>query len=281
MDLVDRDRPPELLLLLARAQPRDVVRAPAVMRLEHHRRRLRRHLGLERVRVGLQQQLAVRAEDLVLVARAGSDAGEEQLPDPGRPERAHRVQPAVPRVEVADDADRPGRRRPHRERGAGDRRACGWAGLHFPEVRAELVVQLLVPALADQVLVELADRRHERVRIVDRELAGVAVVDLEPVAQRQLGVLDHALEHAAGVDLLELDGGVAVGHRGHRARRRAQDADDDAAVLRMGAEDGMRIGVLAADERLELAGGDGHAPSKIRPMPATGIEIQSGRLLSS
>ncbi len=60
-----------------------------------------------------------------------------------------------------------------------------------------------------------------------------------------------------------------------------QHADDDAAVLRMGAEDGMRIGVLAADERLELAGGDGHAPSKIRPMPATGIEIQSGRLLSS
>ena len=62
---------------------------------------------------------------------------------------------------------------------------------------------------------------------------------------------------------------------------RAQRANDDSAVLRMGAENGMRVRMLAADERLELAGGDGHAPSNIRPMPATGIGIQSGRLLSS
>ena len=96
-------------------------------------------------------------------------------------------------------------------------------------------------ALADQVQVELADRRQERVGVLDRELAGVAVVDLELVVERQLGVLELALEHAAGVDLLELHARAAVGDRGDRARGRAQHAHDHAAVLRMRAEDGVRV----------------------------------------
>ena len=56
----------------------------------------------------------------------------------------------------------------------------------------------------------------------------------------------------------------------------------DSSVLRMRSEDRVGVHVLAANDRLELAVGDGgHVPSKIRAMPATGIEIQSGRLLSS
>ena len=125
--LVDRDRALEWRSRLrALAQPLGVAPAPGVLGLEHDRCGLRWHLGLERVGVGLQQQLMVLGQDLVLVTRTGSDGGKEQLPDPGRSDRAHRVQAAVPRVEVADDADRARGRRPHRERGAGDRR-FGWA----------------------------------------------------------------------------------------------------------------------------------------------------------
>ena len=109
------------------------------------------------------------------------------------------------------------------------------------DVRAEPVVELLVAALADQVLVEFADRGQERVRIVDRELAGVAVVDLEPVAQRQLGALDHALEHAAGMDLLELDRLPPSMSAVTRAGRRAERADDHAAVLRVRPKHGVGI----------------------------------------
>ena len=47
----------------------------------------------------------------------------------------------VPAVEVADDADRARVRRPHGEGGAGD-------AVDLADVRAELLVQLLVPALA-------------------------------------------------------------------------------------------------------------------------------------
>ena len=72
-------------------------------------------------------------------------------------------------------------------------------------MRAEPLPQLLVAALADEVQVELADRRQEAVRVVDRDRAGVAVVDLELVGERQLGAVDDALEDAAGVHGLELD----------------------------------------------------------------------------
>src|SRR3712207_9065671 len=66
------------------------------------------------------------------------------------------------RVEVAHDADRAGRRRPHRERRAGH-------ALDLADVRAELRVQLLVAAFADQVEVDLAERRREAVRVLHRD----------------------------------------------------------------------------------------------------------------
>src|SRR5256885_914563 len=66
-------------------------------------------------RVGLDAQAALLRADLELVFRAFDYAGYEELPDPRRPERAHRVQPAVPRVEIADDRDRARIRRPDGE----------------------------------------------------------------------------------------------------------------------------------------------------------------------
>ena len=59
------------------------------------------------------------------------------------------------------DTDR-ARRRPDGERGARD-------ALELAHVRAEALPELLVAALADEVQVELADRRQEAVRVVERE----------------------------------------------------------------------------------------------------------------
>ena len=117
-----------------------------------------RHLGVERDRVALQAQPAVLRAELELVLRALLDAGDEQLPDPGRAERAHRVQPPVPGVEVADDRDRARVRRPDGERGADD-------AVDLADVRAEPLVEVLVAALHREVEVELAERRQERVRV--------------------------------------------------------------------------------------------------------------------
>ena len=74
------------------------------------------------------------------------------------------------------------------------------------------------------------------------------------------------------------------------ARRRGPErAHDHAAVVRVRAEDRVRVRVLAADDAVEVGGGgDGHmgiafphSASSSRRIPATGMPTQSGRLLSS
>ena len=65
---------------------------------------------------------------------------------------------------------------------------------------AEHVPQPFVSALADQMQIDLAERRQEAVRVVDDETR-VAVGDLEPVVAYLLA-FQHRLEHAARMDLL-------------------------------------------------------------------------------
>src|SRR5205085_4819481 len=105
--------------------------------------------------------------------------------------------------------------------------------------------------------VELADRRRERIWVVDRERPGVAVVDLEAVAKRQLRPFRKSREHPSGVDLLELNGGALLNVRGDCTRRGTQRPDLDSAIDWVSAEDPVRIGVLPADQRVELGVGDG------------------------
>jgi hypothetical protein len=264
VDLVDRHRLVERRRRVAPLEPLRV--APLVLRLVHDRGGLRRLLGLERVRVGLVEAVAVRPRDLVLVVRAPADLGHEQLPDAARAERAHRMQPAVPPVEVADHRDRLRGRRPDRER-----RAPHALVLHH--VRAEPGVDLLVAALARQVQVELTDGRREAIGVLDPERpAGVRpVVDLELVDERQLRLRHHALEQPVGVGRLELGNRLVLHVDRHRLGRRPDRADDDTAV----------VGQVGAAEGVRVRAHDPPFDSSSRTMPATGMATQSGRLLSS
>ena len=142
--------------------------------------------------------------------------------------------------------------------------------LDLADVRAEPLVQLLVPALADEIRVELAERRRERVRIPQRVRAPVRVRDLELVAKRQVGPFQNSFEQPVACGE-ELD---------RRAFLRADDdprrlgpvrADDDAAVPVVRTEVGVRVVQLQAHS----------GASRSRRTPATGIPTQSGRLLSS
>ena len=127
-----------------------------------------RHLGGEGHRVGLLPPRAVGAEHVEPVPAADRDAGDEDLPHAGGAQRPHRVGAGLPVVEVAGHPHAAGVGRPHGERHAVDPAA---RGVVAPHVRAEHLPEPLVPALADQVLVELAERRQPAVGVVD----GVAV----------------------------------------------------------------------------------------------------------
>ena len=241
VDLVDRDRPLQRVALAAAAQPLLVL--PHVPGLVDHRGGLGRDLCLEGHRVRLQPQLAVRGDELELVAVAGADAGQEQLPDAGRAERPHRVDAAVPEVPVAHHRHGARGGGPDGERGAAD-------ALELAHVGAEALPQLLVAALADEVQVQLADRRQEAVRVLGLHRP-VAVVDLVAVGHGQLDAGEPALEDAAGVGQLERDGVAVVHHDGDGARRGSERAHHDGAVaVRVGAEVGMRLRVLAGEQAI-------------------------------
>ena len=95
-----------------------------------------------------------RAEQLVFVEMARAQPGHENLPEPAGMAPPHRHAPAVPAVEIADQADPPRVRRPDRERDALD-------ALMHDRVRAELLIAGEVVALDQQMQVEFAEHRRE------------------------------------------------------------------------------------------------------------------------
>ena len=133
-------------------------------------------LGL-RVRLE-RQKLTVGAEDLVFVEMTGAQARDEQFPEPA--DISHRHPPAVPAVEVADDADPARIRRPHREGDALDT-------LMHQRMRSELAVAREVVALGKQMDVDLAEHRRKRIDVIEFVLRAAARHP-QPIAERLLAV---------------------------------------------------------------------------------------------
>ena len=260
--LVDRHRHRVELLgrVAAALEPRLV--GPLVGGLEDDGRVGRRHLGRLRVRVGLEDDRAVGAPDGELVALAGRHLGHEELPDPGAPERPHRVEARSQRLKSpttltpcafgAQSAKAvpvtPSTSRtcaPSRSQSSSWRPSPARCRSSSPSVGANAYGSWTVMVLP----------------------SGVA--HLELVAERQPGVVDDALEQPRLAGRLELDRVVALRPGDDRDRVGAERADDHAAARRVRPERRVRVVQL-----------DGHSSSS-RRIPATGIPSQSGRWLSS
>jgi len=90
-----------------------------------------------------------RTDDVVLVVRSWRNAGNEQLPDSGAVAYAHGMPAAVPGIEIADDGDPTGVRRPDGETHAID-------AVDGHTLGAEAAHQFEVPPLVEQMKVEVA-----------------------------------------------------------------------------------------------------------------------------
>ena len=219
--------------------------------------------------------LALRADDIELVVIAGGGVRHEQFPiaDAAHP---HRMPPRIPEIEIADHADPPRIGREHHEGDAVD-------AVERHRMRAELVVEPLMGAFAEQIQIEVGQDRRKAIGVVEIDdgvaEAGAQLVALRAVRQRageQAGVVDarQRCRLAVLVDRLDLGG------------LRQERAHHGLVALGVQAEIVKRIGVAAFDDRIGLGGQFGHEASlvcwdRIRSIPVSGTRSQSGRWASS
>ena len=208
----------------------------------------RPHLGGEADRIGLEgQQLALRPDDLVFIGGALRHLGGKDLPDADAEAAAHLMAAAIPAVEIADDSDAPGIGRPDGKMHAGD-------ALMGDEMGAEPLIDALMRALGEEVVVERPEDRTEGVRVVELPAAaGIARPQLVEAAQREAG--DQPLEEAVIVLpgeraeklALRRDDIQRLGMRYEGAHRRAGirhvQAEHAEGVAMARADDGAEVGI--------------------------------------
>ena len=152
---------------------------------------------------------------------------------------------AVPRVEVADDADAIGVGRPHGEVHTGGR----------PErdpMRPELLERAMVRAFSEQMEIEIREHPAVPKRIVDLDRVVAGIRDPQPVIGR--AAVDVRLVEARRIPLRHRDH-LTVGDETHLdvSSGRLEDTNHRAAAVgffssRMRTEHAERIAVVAADE---------------------------------
>jgi hypothetical protein len=153
VDFIDAHRRAQCVALAALLEP-GVVVPLEMFAVPDDGRLLGRDLEEKSERVGVQLDVAVRVADLKFVMRTLSHAGNENFPHAGRAEQPHRMKPPVPVVEIADDADALGVWRPDGKAGAGH-------AINHAQLRAELLENFTLVALAEEEQVRFAQRRQK------------------------------------------------------------------------------------------------------------------------
>ena len=116
------------------------------------RRILGPKLAGKTVRVGFESDLIAHpGKNFEFINLAVFQRRDKNLPDPAGAAPAHGVHPAVPEIEISDDADALRVRRPHREMDAAD-------AADFADMRAEFFVLQIMGAFAKKI--EVVVRKH-------------------------------------------------------------------------------------------------------------------------
>ncbi len=170
-------------------------------------RLLRRHFKKESERIGVQLDVAVRVANLKFVMRALPHARNENFPHAGRAQQPHGMATPVPMVEVANDADALRIGRPDGEARAGH-------AVNHTQLRAELVVNFPLVALAEQIQIRLAQRGQKRIGIARAPLVALRIRDHKVVGINRIRQIGDALENIGFGNPLQLEcGSVHFMHR--------------------------------------------------------------------
>jgi hypothetical protein len=163
--------------------------------------------------------------------------------------------PAVPLVEIADDADAVGVRSPDGEAGPLD-------PVEFAKMGAQSLVVLEMGPFAEQMQVVVAQRGRQRVGI-EQLVALATVVDHPKLVQDGFPLREPGFEESLGMQPLHGVFGAAFEHpRLQRTRHEQPHGDSRFAVFLhlVRPQNSKRISLASADDRQHFALGDGSHP---------------------
>ena len=219
---------------------------------------VRRRLEGNRVRVNLAiRSRVVLIQQFEFILRTGFDARNEHFPNTGSTEHAHRVIAAVPTVEITDDGNAAGRRRPNRKRNPANT-------VDFAYVRTELFVNAVVIALVNQIQIAFRNRRPKRIavghfgdlsRVVfnDESVGKNFLIAREPRFEKSVFAQAGHRRLATGLNVFN---GNVLGVAQVGAHDNAAFSVNNGAVH---AQKVMRMRLNYAGERLKFCFGDNHS----------------------
>src|SRR3954454_8762378 len=217
-----------------------------------HRGSCRRVLGAKGDGIGLERQgEAGMVANLVFLALALGQFRNEELPDAGLVSQPHRVAPAVPDIEVADDADVMRIWCPDDEAGADDIAM-------LDDERAEDIVEIRGSDVVDGG--EIVDGEHRSKRIGIPLGPGFARPGDFQLVIGPVHRGDAATEKSGGIDELQVAEDIAPldgegAHRGRTGQHGPYLVEIMADAVRP--EHGERVAVGCCDDRGDRAGMDG------------------------
>ena len=138
------------------------------------------------------------ALDLVLVDLTLAEIGNEDLPDPRGAAIAHGMPPAVPVIEIADDAD-------SLRIGGPDGEVNSAKALMGSEMGTEPLVIAVVRPFAEQVQVKIGEDRPEEIGIDEFPGVSLGVFDPETIRESAFPAGEPAHEKTVGVNSLHRD----------------------------------------------------------------------------
>ncbi len=206
--------------------------------------------------------------DLKFVVHPFPRSGHEQFPHPAPEQTPHRMDAAIPAIEIAHHAHAVRVRRPDREIDA----------VHSADVaqlRAELLPELEIVALGKEMQIHLAHDRPVAIRVARHLLALVPRDHAHLVIQLPRFPRQHRLEKTLGMQPIGRHFLSARDRDPHLSRVRPKNADDEVFAHAMRTKNAKRIGVATGEKNVHLIHRE---PEKLEIAHARATLTTKGRL---
>ena len=199
-------------------------------------------------RIALEQERAGHRLNLKFVMRALLHARDENFPDTASDQFPHRMDAAIPEIEVANHANPTGVRRPNRKISAA-------FASDLAQMRAELIVEPLVIPLGEKVQIHLAHDRAIAVGIAQQLLGTIESDDFHKIGKVARFVRHGRLVEPLDVQPLRRKDPALVVHRHdlNLLRFRSKNANDQIVAGTMRAEDTEWISMGSVEKGGDLA----------------------------